>query len=67
MVIQRANFCLEIDPCTCYCSRCCSNIQVSAMQNLGLFCCYCSGKDDDFGEKCRDVRLYVCIPVYKRL
>ena len=42
--------CVEIVPCTCYCSRCYSNIRVSPMQNEGMFCCYCSGRDDGFGE-----------------
>ena len=41
---------VEIVPCTCYCSRCYSNIPVLPMQNKWVFCCYCSGSDDSFGE-----------------
>ena len=51
--------CVEIVPCTCYCSRCYSNIQVSPMQNEGVFCCYCSGRDDGFGENGGDELFYV--------
>ena len=46
---------VEIVPCTCYCSRCYSNIRVSPMQNEGVFCCYCSGRDDSFGENGGDL------------
>ena len=42
--------CVEIVPCTCYCCRCYSNIWVSPMQNEGVFCCYCSSRDNGFGE-----------------
>ena len=48
---------VEIVPCTCYCSRCYSNIRVSPMQNEGVFCCYCSGRDDGFGENGGDLML----------
>ena len=47
---KKLTSCVEIVPCTCYCSRCYSNIRVSPMQNEGMFCCYCSGGDDGFGE-----------------
>ena len=46
---------VEIVPCTCYSSRCYSNIRVSPMQNEGVFCCYCSGRDDGFGENGGDL------------
>ena len=42
--------CVEIDPCPCNCPRCYSNIRVSPMQNERVFCRYCSGRDDGFGE-----------------
>ena len=48
--LQELIFCVEIVPCTCYCSRCYSNIRVSPMQNEGVFRCYCSGRDDGFGK-----------------
>ena len=41
--------CVEFVNCTCYCSRCYSNIRVSHMQNEGVFVVI-SGRDDGFGE-----------------
>ena len=51
----------EIVPCTCYCSRCYSNIRVSPMQNEGVVCCYCSGRDDGFGENGGDIECFTML------
>ena len=56
--------CVETVPCTCYCSRCYSYIWVSPMQNEGVFCRYCSGRDDGFGENGGDheiITQYCCV------
>ena len=47
--------CVEIVPCTSYCSSGYTNIRVSPMKNEGVFCCYCSGRNDGFGENGGDV------------
>ena len=50
MSFQRASFSVEIVACTSHCCRCYSNIRVMPIQNRGMFCCYCSGRVDGFGE-----------------
>ena len=52
-------FCVEIVPCTCYCSRCYSTIRVSPMQNEGVFCCYCSCRDYGLEENGGDLLVYI--------
>ena len=49
--------CVEIVPYTCYCSRYYSNIRVSPIKNERVFCCYCNGRDDGFGENGGDFNL----------
>ena len=52
---SKCKFYVEIVPCSCYCSRCYSNLRVLTMQNEGIFCCYCSGREDGFGHNDGDL------------
>ena len=37
------------------------------MQNEGVFCCYCSGKDDEFGENGGDIEIAYGFQILTRL